>query len=158
MSDLRNDIQNMFAPPNRFSSFGQVLTRLRIIGFRSHVDTIIDISSPITAICGLNGTGKSTILHLAAVAYTGPRNYHISDFIRTSTLDPNPFTSRASVEYRYSQSPKDKVGIQTRCSQYLEAARRAGVDTNVDRLEPSFLQALGCTYQKLSNAISSSGI
>ena len=110
MSDLRNDIQNMFAPPNRFSSFGQVLTRLRIIGFRSHVDTIIDISSPITAICGLNGTGKSTILHLAAVAYTGPRNYHISDFIRTSTLDPNPFTSRASVEYRYSQSPKDKVG------------------------------------------------
>ena len=65
MTDPRNILQDKFAESDRFSNFGNVLTQMDIQGFRCHQNTVIDIRCPITAFCGLNGTGKSTILQLA---------------------------------------------------------------------------------------------
>src|SRR4051794_40241466 len=93
MSDLRKDIQSKFQPTNRFENFGDVINRIRVQGFRCHVDTVIEVQNPITALCGLNGTGKSTLLQLAAVAYSGPKRYQIRDFIVSGRLDPSPFTA-----------------------------------------------------------------
>lgn len=104
MSDLRNKLQSMFDPSNRFNNFGDVLMRLHIRGFRCHSSTVIDLESPISAFCGLNGTGKSTILQLASAAYK--HNYYIKDFLVVGTLDPSPFNSNASVEYKFWQNDR----------------------------------------------------
>ena len=66
MSDQRKVLQSLFADGNRFANFGEILTRIHIQGFRCHDSTVVEISSPIAGFCGLNGTGKSTLLHLAA--------------------------------------------------------------------------------------------
>lgn len=107
MSDPRNQLQRMFENRNRYRTFGDVITRMHVQGFRCHQDTIIDVESPITAFCGLNGTGKSTLLQLASAAYKSPttqaKPYYIKDFIVVGTLDPHPFRDDASVEYRFWQ-------------------------------------------------------
>lgn len=105
MPDHRNRLQNLFSEDNRYANFGNLLMKIKVQGFRCHDLTIIDIENPITAFCGLNGTGKSTLLQLAAVAYAKPdsvsRRYYIKDFIVSGILDPAPFRTDAVVEYSY---------------------------------------------------------
>ncbi|MGO9022455.1 MAG: ATP-dependent nuclease [Syntrophobacteraceae bacterium] len=107
MSDQRNVLQSLFKAENRFANFGSALIKLVIRGFRCHASTVIDVDSPIIAFCGLNGTGKSTILQLAAAAYRsntrGGKRYYIKDFVVAGTLDPSPFSPDASVSYSYWQ-------------------------------------------------------
>lgn len=109
MSDLRNRLQAMFEETNRFGSFGNVLMQMHVRGFRCHSNTVIEIQSPITAFCGLNGTGKSTLLQLAAVCYRQHEQwpYYVSDFLVVGALDPNPFSTEASVEYKYWQEKRN---------------------------------------------------
>jgi len=110
MSDQRNKLQALFAPEHRYSNFRDVLIRLNVQGFRCHQSTIVEFESPLTAFCGLNGTGKSTLLQLAAAAYRnvsgGPHRYYVRDFIVSGTLDPAPFSPDASVEYGYWQEDR----------------------------------------------------
>jgi len=100
----------MFADTCRYGNFGDVLMRIQIKGFRCHRDTVIEIGSPITGFCGFNGTGKSTILQLAAAAYTSTestkRPYYINNFLVVGTLDPTPFSDDAAIEYRFWQSDR----------------------------------------------------
>ena len=107
MTDRRNRLQTMFNIGNRFPNFGNAIVRLHVQGFRCHANTLIEIDSPITAFCGLNGTGKSTLLQLAAAAYKSEiaeaRKYYLRDFLVVGTLDPRPFTNDASIEYKYWQ-------------------------------------------------------
>lgn len=106
MNDERNALKAKFAESNRFTNFGNILMSMHVKGFRCHTDTFIEFSSPITAFCGLNGTGKSTLLQLAAAAYNSPDPgniypFHISDFLVVGTLDPNPFTNNATIGYKF---------------------------------------------------------
>lgn len=104
MSDPRNILQSLFADNNRFANFGDALMRMHVQGFRCHDSTIVEVDSPITAFCGLNGTGKSTLLHLAAAAYRAPiaaHRYYIKDFIVAGVLDATPFRPNASVRFEY---------------------------------------------------------
>lgn len=107
MADPRNKLQEMFKDQNRYANFGDMLIRMHVKGFRCHTDTIIEINSPITAFCGLNGTGKSTLLQLASAAYkrsdAAQPQYYIKDFMVVSTLDPTPFRDDATVEYWFWQ-------------------------------------------------------
>ena len=70
MSDLRGRLQSLFAPAHRFANFGEVIARVSVDQFRCHTATHLEVNSPITALSGLNGTGKSTILQLLATAYS----------------------------------------------------------------------------------------
>jgi hypothetical protein len=109
--DKKNDLENKFRDNNRYNNFGNVLVNIRVTGFRCHTDTIIDIKSPITAFCGVNGVGKSTLIQLAAVAYLGDEETakYINDFIVSHKLDPKPFTDDAKVLYKYcSEMGKSK--------------------------------------------------
>ena len=72
MSDLRPTLQAKFAIEHRFDNFGPVLMQMHVRGFRCHNNTLIEIGSPISAFCGLNGTGKSTLLQLAAASCKRP--------------------------------------------------------------------------------------
>ena len=105
-NDQRNNLQQMFQDSHRFANFGDVIIKMRIKGFRCHSDTTIEVQSPITAFCGLNGTGKSTLLQLAATAYASPSNAtrkYIKDFIIAGKLDRNAFTDTSSIQYEYMQ-------------------------------------------------------
>ena len=106
MNDQRSILQRKFDQRDRFANFGEVLTKITVSGFRGHSDTIIDIRSPITAFCGVNGCGKSTLVELAAAAYRPPHGqpYQISTFFPVGPLDPAPFSSQASVRFEYWQN------------------------------------------------------
>jgi predicted ATPase len=107
MADQKKELQASFQPANRFANFGEAILRLHIKGFRNHANTPINIESPITAFCGVNGTGKSTILQLAAAAYKAPAGgirYYVSTFILAGTMDKRPFADDASFEVSYAQA------------------------------------------------------
>jgi predicted ATPase len=111
MTDPRKIIGRMFREDQRFDNFGNVLTSIQLQGFRCHENTLIDIKSPITALCGINGTGKSTILQLAAAAYKSPDktvkpSYYLRDFLVVGNLDLEPFTTTAKVEYKFFKSDR----------------------------------------------------
>lgn len=110
MSDSRSILQTKFAIDHRFANFGAILMQMHAKGFRCHSNTLIEIGSPITAFCGLNGTGKSTLLQLAAASYAAPDSnwprYYIRSFLDAGTLDPSPFTEDARVEYKFWQEDR----------------------------------------------------
>ena len=104
MSDPRDQLKGKFEPEHRFANFGDVIVRIRVRGFRCHVDTVVDIESAITAFTGLNGTGKSTLIQLAATAYKDPDgrpSFTIRDFMVRSALDREPYQPGASVQFDY---------------------------------------------------------
>ncbi|MGL4503939.1 MAG: ATP-dependent nuclease [Planktothrix sp.] len=114
-----NDLKSRFQEQHRYNNFGEVLVNIQVQGFRCHKNTRIEIENPITAFCGLNGVGKSTLIQLAATAYMGPTSqetYYVSSFINSSKIDPSPFTSGAKVEYVYWQN--------NRCVKQLTISRK----------------------------------
>jgi len=107
MADPRHALQSTFDESRRFAHYGEALLQLHIKGFRNHANTPLRIESPISALCGVNGTGKSTVLQLAAAAYQGTAElrYYISSFILAGNLDAKPFRDDASVEFSYADPP-----------------------------------------------------
>ena len=95
-----------FKLDNRYSNFGPVLQSIEIRGFRGIADLTLNFESAITALSGLNGTGKSTIAQLTSCAYrkavtAALRRYYVKDFFPVSAADPAPFTDQALVVYAY---------------------------------------------------------
>jgi predicted ATPase len=150
MSDHRDELQGKFNEAQRFANFGEVLIQMHVKGFRCHTDTVVEIKSPITAFCGLNGTGKSTLLQLAAVAYGKPSPdvppYYINYFLVVGTLDPAPFTDDARVEYKFWQADRSfksltisRRSTTTRWSGYTRRSPRqvlfAGIGLYLPRIE-----------------------
>lgn len=135
MSDPRNVLQAKFAEATRFDNFGPVLMSMNVCGFRCHTDTTVEIKSPITAFCGINGTGKSTLLQLAAVAYrNNPKlgeSYYIKDFLVVGPLDPTPFLKDARVEYKFWQS--DRILKQLTISRSASKSNWSGYRRRVER-------------------------
>jgi predicted ATPase len=101
MADPRELLRRKFEN-NTFTNFGNIIKKMVVNGVRCHTNTIIEIRSPITAISGYNGTGKSTLLQLAAASYKQDAvNYSISDFITRGPLDRAPFKDDASVQFDF---------------------------------------------------------
>ncbi|SDI90628.1 AAA ATPase domain-containing protein [Frankineae bacterium MT45] len=91
---------------NRYANFGPALQSLDIDGFRGVNQLHLNIESPVTALSGLNGTGKSTIAQLATCGYRAPltsatNRYYVKDFFPVSAADPAPFTPDARIVYAY---------------------------------------------------------
>ncbi|RYD85995.1 MAG: AAA family ATPase, partial [Verrucomicrobiaceae bacterium] len=65
------------------------LDSLAITGLRGWTGQRVEFKFPITAICGENGSGKSTILQAAASAYSSPtgKKWFASDFFPDTTWD-----------------------------------------------------------------------
>ena len=149
MSDLRDKLQSKFAPAHRHANFGNMLTKVRVHGFRCHANTAVEIQSPVTAFCGMNGTGKSTLLQVLAVAYKRPapaRPYYVKDFLVIGPLDPAPFLESAEVEFTYCKSPTDHQTVtitrRTKTQRWSGYTRRpdreayfAGVGHYLPRIE-----------------------
>ena len=149
MSDLRNTLQSKFAPTHRHANFADVLIRMHVRGFRCHANTVVEIQSPVTAFCGMNGTGKSTLLQVLAVAYkrSAPAlSYYVKDFLVIGPLDPAPFSDSAEVEFTYCKSPTDHqtvtISRRTKTQRWSGYTRRperevyfAGIGHYLPRIE-----------------------
>lgn len=105
MADPRNALQKKFEPHHRNANFGNVLTYLHVQGFRLHAASQLEFRSPITAFCGPNGTGKTTLLQLAACSYRqGTQGFQLRDFFALGALDPTPFKADAKLTIRTWQA------------------------------------------------------
>ena len=108
MADIRKKLLDKFQTTNLYSNFGPVIKSMTIDGFRGLSNLKLDFEYPITAISGTNGSGKSTIGQLAVCAYKQPKTNkkyarrYVKDFFPVSQLDPNPFTTNASVKLQYA--------------------------------------------------------
>ena len=105
--DKVRQLRKRFDPKARYANFGPVLEGLAIRGFRGVKELELSFESPITALSGLNGTGKSTIAQLACCAYrksdTATDNrFYVKDFFPVSAIDPAPFELDGSVVYSYA--------------------------------------------------------
>lgn len=104
--DTRRRLAGKFKTEHRFQNFGPILERMVISGFRGIPDLDLAIDSPVVAISGLNGTGKSTVAQLLVCAYRGDRDiaprHYVKDYFPVSVLDPRPFTEDARVMYQYT--------------------------------------------------------
>lgn len=115
MSDPVPSLLAKHQPPNRYSNFGAMLRSLKVSGFRGIADLDIQIECPVTALCGANGSGKSTVLQLMSCAYRKPttatnyRRYHVREFFPFSRADPTPFTDSANVIFSYDFGGGQKV-------------------------------------------------
>lgn len=118
MTSTVDKLRRKFEPTNRFANFGRLLVLLRIRGIRNHEETEIEFESPVTVITGLNGTGKSTILHVAASLYKHhekSQQYAVNKFIVTGTLDPNVY-SESRIFYGLASVSKTWIGRRLRLS------------------------------------------
>lgn len=106
---IHKKLSNQWEPENRYSNFGPVLCKYTVKGFRGITDLTLDLEFPITALSGLNGTGKSTFCQLASCGYRKSENsdkrFYVRDFFPVSPADPKPFADDASIIYIY-QSPQ----------------------------------------------------
>lgn len=116
MADNKKELQKLFSKKDRYKNFGPTIAHLKIQGFRGIEELEIDIESPITAISGLNGTGKSTVAQLCTCAYRKPvteadqyKRHIIANYFPVSKADPKPFKDDASIEYEYITATEDKV-------------------------------------------------
>lgn len=107
MADFSRQLVNKYKSENRYSNFGPVIRSLHIDGFRGINDLAISFEYPITAISGLNGSGKSTVGQICLSGYKKPstatdyKRFYVRDFFPASVADPNPFHSGSSVVFKY---------------------------------------------------------
>ncbi|RYF23423.1 MAG: AAA family ATPase [Oxalobacteraceae bacterium] len=111
MSDPSIIIGERYKPENRYANFGASLNRIQLDGFRGITEEI-SFDYPITAITGMNGSGKSTIGQLALCGYRVPttssgKRFYARDFFPSSAADPAPFSNNASAVFHYQT---DKSG------------------------------------------------
>ncbi|MER2565700.1 MAG: AAA family ATPase [Myxococcaceae bacterium] len=127
MADPRAILQSKFAPNHRHANFGNVLTRLHVQGFRLHSGSNLEFRSPITAFCGPNGTGKTTLLQLAACSYRqGAKGFQLRDFFALGALDPTPFKADAKLTIGTWQTDAKarEITLTRRTSRWSDYRRR----------------------------------
>lgn len=134
MANPKDKLHSKFLDSHRFMNFGNALLRMDVRGFRLHKNTSIEFRSPITAFCGHNGTGKTTLLQIAACAYQQKedepdRVYQLSDFFAVGPLDPMPFETNAQVGLTLC---KEHGKTQTR-TLARRGSRWSGYDTRAER-------------------------
>ncbi|WP_257445985.1 ATP-dependent nuclease [Archangium lipolyticum] len=127
MADPRNTLQKKFESNHRHANFGNVITRLEVRGFRLHANSILEFRSPVTAFCGPNGTGKTTLLQLAACSYRqGKRGYQLRDFFAVGQLDPSPFatTARLNISTWQSDAKERALSLSRRTNRWSDYRKR----------------------------------
>ena len=105
MTKSRDGLAAKFREENRYANFGACIGSIEIDGIRG-VSCKIEFDYPVTAITGMNGSGKTTIGQLLLCAYnrrpgTKFSQYSIGDFFRSSLADRILFEDDASVLYEY---------------------------------------------------------
>lgn len=67
-NDLRSELERV-----RLNNYKQFVKKVRLMRVRGFIDETIEFKTPVTALIGTNGGGKSTILGATALAYKNIR-------------------------------------------------------------------------------------
>ena len=91
-------------PPARKGRFGNVLKSVSVSNVRQ-MTVALEFTWPLTAIGGVNGSGKSTVLQICSSAYSkekGGRHYKIGDWIRGALPGETPaIGNNATISYTF---------------------------------------------------------
>lgn len=151
-----------------YAVFGPMIMGLAIQGFRGVEDLTLAFTSPVTAISGLNGTGKSTIAQLAATGFRQPEDYprnryYLPDFFPVSAADPEAFTAEAQIHYTYAaatgsdpqQLTVKRVGDRWRGyhRQPCRATRYLGFAHFIPKIERRDLSIYSAQYLELGEEV-----
>lgn len=68
-SEIRDNTFRLLTTKVKNQKYGAYLRKVRLIKVRSFAGEVVDFEFPVTALIGTNGSGKSTILGAAAIAY-----------------------------------------------------------------------------------------
>lgn len=79
------------------------INNINIKCFRGLKDVQVDIGTQITLICGKNGTSKSSILGIAAQAFSFNKDYWKDMALDYKTITGAPFKSMPSEHFRFSE-------------------------------------------------------
>lgn len=101
------ELAGKFRNVHRHKHFGECVNSLKIEGYRG-LNCTINFEYPVTAITGLNGTGKTTVGQLLLCGYRkfagfSDKRHYIFEFFPQSILDKNPFENNARAVYNYQQ-------------------------------------------------------
>jgi predicted ATPase len=138
--DIRKKLSEKYKEKNRYKNFGPIIASVKINGFRG-VNTEINFDYPITALSGLNGSGKSTVGQLMLCAYRkmptskNSKRFYVKDFFPVSNLDPEPFSSSAKIEFFYeTDKPSSKQELTITRSKKEWSGYKRQPERNVEYL------------------------
>lgn len=105
-------LADKYVAKHRYANFGECVNSMDIIQIRG-MTCSVEFEYPVTAITGLNGSGKTTIAQLLLCAYNKPSidsvpPFRLRNFFHASTLDSDIFGSDANVVYSYQTEDQDK--------------------------------------------------
>lgn len=105
MTSSKDNLAAKFHKENRYANFGEFICSVKVRGIRG-VSCEVSFDYPVTAITGMNGSGKTTIAQLLLCGYnrlpdSELSQYSIGDFFRASLADNTLFGDNASVIYKY---------------------------------------------------------
>ncbi|HBQ1916958.1 ATP-dependent nuclease [Klebsiella pneumoniae] len=115
MADVKDKLKSKYIAKNRYQNFGPVIRSMVVNGFRGINELTVNFDYPVTAISGLNGAGKSTLGQLAICGYKKPvtaqsyKRLYVKDFFPVSIADPAPFTTEASIIFKYETNDVTKT-------------------------------------------------
>lgn len=130
-SEIQKEIEKV-----RTNKFKQFVKKIHLKNVRGFKDEVVEFKSPVTALIGTNGGGKSTILGSAALAYKNikpgqffPKAYlgddSMSDWsIEFELVDKDKHTDKTfSRTAKFSQSKWRRDDFQSRHVEYIEIQR-----------------------------------
>lgn len=130
-NDLQQELDKV-----RENRYQQFIKRIRLKSVRGFTDETVEFKSPVTALVGTNGGGKSTILGAAALSYKSikPSKFFPKAFIGDESMaawtieaelvDKSVFTDKTLTRTaRFAQSKWRRDDFQDRHVEYIEIQR-----------------------------------
>lgn len=137
-NDVQQEIERV-----RSNSYHQFIKRVRLKNVRGFNDEVVEFKTPVTALVGTNGGGKSTILGSAALAYKGikPSQFFPKAFVGDESMadwnvelelvDKNVARDRTITRTaRFTQSKWRRDDFQDRHVEYIEILRTVPAGEN----------------------------
>lgn len=130
-NDIKKEIDRV-----RENKYNQFIKRVRLKNVRGFVDEFVEFKTPVTALVGTNGGGKSTILGAAALSYTNirpgqffPKAFLGDESMAGWTIEIELVEKPASVDKtisrtaKFSQSKWRRDDFPKRPVEYIEIQR-----------------------------------
>src|SRR5882762_3900782 len=122
---LSKQMRLLFTKWSSGTGWGKKLEWIEIDGVRGWTGQRVEFKAPIVAICGENGSGKSTVLQSAALAYHqfgNQKDWYPSDFFPATSWDSFE-TARLRYSVRQGNGPSIEGEIRKASDRWVAGDR-----------------------------------